>query len=248
MAKTALRLPWETLHLTSCVSNSRLVQIDYYGAGNRLQRQLAACTALRSLRLQCSSGLERYESLSALSALRDLFVADSDWRRIPAEVCGLPSLTRLALRFADFEGADWLPLPPPGSSTSNSSTRGRGGTDSTGANGSSSGNKEGSSTPAMAATLQDLSLHGCHITQLPSGLSTLTGLTSLCLDRNGWLAELPEGVLCTLRRLQRLSLEGCRGLQALGEGAAALPLKWLNLQVWGAREREGNCLARLTLG
>lgn len=57
-------------------------------------------------------------ALGALTRLQDLAVIDSDWGSMPLEVCRLP-LTRLYLRFADFEGRGWLPEeavaaePPP---------------------------------------------------------------------------------------------------------------------------------------
>lgn len=36
-------------------------------------------------------------------------MVDCDWQRLPEEVLGLPALTRLHLRFADFGAEGWLP-------------------------------------------------------------------------------------------------------------------------------------------
>ncbi|GAB4814398.1 hypothetical protein N2152v2_001444 [Parachlorella kessleri] len=87
----------------------QLLQIDFWGAGNGLPKQLTCCTALTALRIQCSSRLARYADIGSLKSLRELAVVDSDWTRIPQEVAGLPCLTRLFLRFADFESSQWLP-------------------------------------------------------------------------------------------------------------------------------------------
>lgn len=66
----------------------RQLSIDFWGSGNALPRQLACCTSLQRLQLQCSSRLGGYSSLGALTGLRELAVVDSDWAAIPAEVAG----------------------------------------------------------------------------------------------------------------------------------------------------------------
>jgi hypothetical protein len=72
----------------------RHLHLDLWGGGaSCLPRAIGACTALTSLRVQCSTRCAGVDALCALPLLADLEVADSDWQALPPELCALP-LTR----------------------------------------------------------------------------------------------------------------------------------------------------------
>ncbi|PSC69888.1 helicase and polymerase-containing TEBICHI [Micractinium conductrix] len=80
----------------------------------------------------------------------------------------------------------------------------------------------------LCSTLRDLALPGCQIRAIPEGITALSALTALTLDRNFFVVLPPW--LAQLRSLQHLSCEGCSGLRKLPPAlAASLPLRHLNL-------------------